>query len=92
MRQPPNLLPTVIVIDEPELGLHPSAMSVFAAMVKIASENSQIILSTQSPRLVDEFEAHEIIVVERDEVHHRSTFERLDETYLREPNLLQSER
>ena len=82
--QPPATLPTTIVIDEPELGLHPSAMSVLAAMVKIAGQHSQVILATQSPRLVDEFEAHNIVVVERDELKHRSTFRRLNEDALNE--------
>lgn len=76
--QPPTMLPTAIIIDEPELGLHPAAITVFAAMVKIASQHSQVILSTQSPRLIDEFNAEQIVVVERDEITHSSTFRRLD--------------
>lgn len=64
--QPPGALPPVIVLDEPELGLHPYAISVLAGMVKTASQHCQIILATQSPRLVDEFTSEEIIVVERD--------------------------
>ncbi len=58
-------LPETIVIDEPELGLHPSAVSKLAGMLKSASANSQIILSTQSVNLVNEFDAEDIIVVER---------------------------
>jgi predicted ATPase len=58
-------LPSVIIIDEPELGLHPFAISKLAAMLQSASENSQIIISTQSVNLVSEFKADDIIVVER---------------------------
>lgn len=82
--QPPAMLPTAIIIDEPELGLHPAALTVFAAMVKIASQNSQVILSTQSPRLVDEFDADKIIIVERDDATRSSIFHRLDLTALQD--------
>jgi predicted ATPase len=60
----PNL-PSTIIIDEPELGLHPFAIHKLAAMLKSASIKSQIIISTQSPNLVDHFTADDIIVVER---------------------------
>ncbi len=63
--QSPERLPSVIVIDEPELGLHPEAISTLAAMVRIAAENSQVILATQSPTLLDEFTANEIVIVEK---------------------------
>lgn len=82
--QPPNTLPNTIIIDEPELGLHPAALTVFAAMVKIASQHSQVILATQSPRLVDEFTAEQIIVVERDDAMRSSTFRRLDPIVLQD--------
>jgi predicted ATPase len=72
--------PSTIVIDEPELGLHPYALSVFAGMVKSAAARTQIVLSTQSPALVDFFEPEEIIVVNRREG--RSEFERLDSASL----------
>ena len=62
--QPPEKLPNVIVLDEPELGLHPYAISVLAAMVKAAATRVQVVLATQSPRLVDEFEPHQIVVLE----------------------------
>jgi predicted ATPase len=76
--QPPTTLPSTIIIDEPELGLHPAALTVFAAMVKIASQHSQVILATQSARLVDEFNAEQIIIVERDNIQRSSLFRRLD--------------
>lgn len=64
--QPAKTAPRIIVIDEPELGLHPVALSELAGMVKKAARHSQVILSTQSPQLIDEFPAKEIRVVEMD--------------------------
>lgn len=61
----PNV-PNVIVLDEPELGLHPSAIVLLAALVRSASKRTQVILATQSARLVDEFEPHQIAVLEAD--------------------------
>ncbi len=58
-------LPKVIVLDEPELGLHPYAIAVLAALVKSASERCQIILSTQSVELLNEFCPEEVMVVEK---------------------------
>lgn len=55
----------IIIIDEPELGLHPAAINKLAALVKRASKKSQIILSTQSTNLVNCFEVNDIIVVDR---------------------------
>lgn len=80
--QPPKSLPKVIILDEPELGLHPSAISILTGMVRTASQHSQILLATQSTRLIDEFEANDIIVVERDEKERCSTYKKLDENRL----------
>lgn len=84
--QPPATLPGVIVLDEPELGLHPEAISSLAGMIRMASLNSQVILATQAPRLVDEFRVDEIVIVERDEADgkNRSLLKRLDEQQLSE--------
>lgn len=54
--------PATIIIDEPELGLHPSAISVLGALVHTASEQSQIIMTTQSPRLLDAFDSTDVLV------------------------------
>lgn len=75
-------LPATIVIDEPELGLHPYAISVLAGLIQSAAARTQVIVSTQSPTLLDYFEPDDIIVVSRR--HSRSTFERLDESQLTE--------
>lgn len=60
------VLPDVVVLDEPELGLHPSAIVLLAALVRSASKRTQVILATQSARLVDEFEPGQIAVLEAD--------------------------
>jgi predicted ATPase len=57
--------PQVIIIDEPELGLHPFAINKLAGLIKKASANTQIIISTQSVNLVDNFEPEDIITVDR---------------------------
>lgn len=58
-------VPKTIIIDEPELGLHPFAIQKLGALIKSTSVKSQIIISTQSVNLVDQFTANDIIVVER---------------------------
>lgn len=72
--------PPTIVIDEPELGLHPFAIEILAEMVQAASRRIQVIISTQSPALVDCFGPSDIIVVSRE--NGASRFQRLDETAL----------
>jgi len=59
--------PQVIIIDEPELGLHPFAINKLAGLIKKASANTQIIISTQSVNLVDNFEPEDIITVDRED-------------------------
>ena len=68
--------PPVICIDEPELGLHPEAINIIGDLIKIASEQSQIILSTQSPKLIDCFDPDDIVVVDRNDAG--TCFNRLD--------------
>ena len=74
--QPHELQPATIIVDEPELGLHPYAITIFAEMVKQLSDEKQIIISTQSVELLNEFEADDVIVVDRSE--NGSVFKRLD--------------
>jgi predicted ATPase len=73
-------LPSAIIIDEPELGLHPFAIQKLAAMLKSASDKTQIIVSTQSINLVDQFTADDIIVVERE--NNQTVFKRQNEEAL----------
>lgn len=61
---PSHMLPDVVLLDEPELGLHPAAIGLIAGMVKQRSADRQIIVATQSPRFVDSFDLDEIIVLE----------------------------
>ena len=82
--QPPELLPSVIIIDEPELGLHPLAIDILASMIKTAALHSQIIVATQSARLIDSFEPSNIIVAEYDKSNKCSSFKHLDEEELKD--------
>ncbi|MGI9212834.1 MAG: AAA family ATPase [Methylococcaceae bacterium] len=59
---PPDRLPDVMFFDEPELGLHPHAITLVAEMFKRLSQRRQIFIATQSPYLVDCFELENIIV------------------------------
>lgn len=74
--------PSTIVIDEPELGLHPYAIEVLAGLVKSSASRTQVILSTQSPLLIDHFEPEDIITVNRHQG--KSVFERLERNKLEE--------
>lgn len=69
-------LPSTILIDEPELGLHPYAMAVLASLMRSAAARAQIIASTQSVTLVNQFEAEDLLIVERRGPE--TTFERPD--------------
>jgi predicted ATPase len=75
-------LPSLIVIDEPELGLHPFAITQLAGLVRAAATRSQVLLATQSVTLLDQFDAGEVIVAERS--NGESTFRALDERALDE--------
>ena len=63
--QPAQHRPSVILVDEPELGMHPYAITLLAALMKQASIESQVIVSTQSSLLLDHFEPEEVLVAER---------------------------
>ncbi|MBN1698599.1 MAG: AAA family ATPase [Spirochaetales bacterium] len=69
--------PSTIIIDEPELGLHPEAISILSELIQDASKRTQIIVATQSPALIDHFGIEDIIVVKRE--NGASTFQRLNE-------------
>ncbi|HPO16123.1 MAG TPA: AAA family ATPase [Candidatus Hydrogenedentes bacterium] len=74
--------PATIVVDEPELGLHPYALSLLANLIESASEHTQIIVSTQSPQLLDHFQPETVVIVRRQAGE--SVFERLDTAALHE--------
>jgi predicted ATPase len=75
LMQPKAGLPRLIVLDEPELGLHPFAIELISAMIRSVSKSTQVIIATQSPQLVNEFEPEDVIVVSRHEG--ASVFKRL---------------
>jgi predicted ATPase len=64
--QPEETMPFVIIVDEPELGLHPYAIDQLNEMIKDASKHAQIIVATQSTAIIDGFSANEVTVIERD--------------------------
>ena len=70
-------LPKVIIIDEPELGLHPVAIQKLSGLVKIAAQRgTQIIIATQSAELISNFDPEDVVTVnQKDGVTH---MERLD--------------
>ncbi len=74
--------PPTILVDEPELGLHPYAISILADLIQSAAERTQVIISTQSPTLLDFFQPEQVVVVSRNQG--RSTFDRLDATQLQQ--------
>ena len=80
--QPEEFMPSAIIVDEPELGLHPYAINVLAELIKSASIEHQLIISTQSVELVNQFDVEDLIVV--DKQNGASTFKRLEEDQLSE--------
>ena len=69
--------PSTIIIDEPELGLHPAAIAILAELIQVASRKTQIIVATQSPALIDQFAIEDVVVVNRE--NGASSFRRLNE-------------
>ncbi len=80
--QPRHLQPDTILLDEPELGLHPYALVVLASLLQQASEKKQIIVSTQSVELVNQLSPEDVIVTERHDG--ASVFHRVDRNHLKE--------
>lgn len=80
--QPLQFQPDMILIDEPELGLHPYALAVLAALFRQASDQRQLVVSTQSADLVNELEPEDVVVVSRRD--RASAFDRLEPEQLKE--------
>lgn len=76
--QPQDDLPEVIILDEPELGLHPDAVEIVAGLIRAASTKCQVIAATQSITFLNHFEPAEIVVVE-DSPEGGSRYSRLSE-------------
>lgn len=87
--QPLEYRPSVLLIDEPELGLHPYAINLLASLIKQESPRTQMIVSTQSPQFLDCFEPEDVVVAER--VNGATQLRRLDskslETWLEDYSL-----
>lgn len=80
--QPEEYQPSSIIIDEPELGLHPYAITVLASLLKSTALKKQIIISTQSVDLVSEFDPEDLVVVDRkkgESVFSRLEYEKLQD-------------
>jgi predicted ATPase len=71
----PNL-PRIILLDEPELGLHPFALNILASVFRVVSQKTQIIVSTQSSTFADYFDIEDIIIA--DSIDNTTKFKRLD--------------
>ena len=79
--QPEEGLPDVMILDEPELGLHPYAINIIGGLISAAAARIQIILATQSMALIDCFNPEDVVVVEREgrgSVFRRLSSEALD--------------
>jgi predicted ATPase len=78
--QPESDLPSLIVLDEPELGLHPYAINIIASLIQTVA--TQVILATQSCTFLDYFQPEDVIIVEQQQgISH---FKRLDTQSLKE--------
>lgn len=78
--QPAELCPSLILVDEPELGLHPYAIEVLASLIRQASVTTQVIVSTQSSLLLDHFAPEDVLVA--DLVDGGTQLKRLESTEL----------
>ena len=75
-------LPAAVLIDEPELGLHPAGITLLAELFRSTSKRTQVIVSTQSVTLVNQLSPEEVVVTEHKEG--TSTFERLEQARLKD--------
>ena len=79
--QPQALRPSIVLLDEPEIGLHPYAITLLSSLIEQASAETQVILATQSSLLLDHFEPQDVLVADR--VEGRTEFTRVDPERLR---------
>lgn len=82
LQQPERDLPDVLILDEPELGLHPYAIEVLASLIHSASKHVQVMVATQSVSLIDRFEPDDIVVTHRSD--RETSFRRLSSAELTE--------
>ena len=74
--QPEQDLPDVLIMDEPELGLHPYAINILGGLIRSVASRIQVVIATQSTLLIDCFRPNDVVVVEREQ--RCSSFRRLD--------------
>jgi predicted ATPase len=74
--QPESELPSLIVLDEPEIGLHPYAMEIVASLIRSAAVRTTLLIATQSVALVNRFSPENVIVATRRDA--QSRFDRLE--------------
>ncbi len=79
---PERGLPDVLILDEPELGLHPYAINVVGGLIRALSDKIQVIVATQSVPFVDCFDPSDIVIVDRE--NRSTTFRQLNEEDLKE--------
>jgi predicted ATPase len=77
---PEQEMPSLIILDEPEPGVHSSGIEIIASLIQQASLHSQIILATQSSELLDFFEVNDVVVVNRPEITIEETSQRISLT------------
>jgi predicted ATPase len=78
--QPSAELPLIMAIEEPELGLSPRGIDQLAELMRQASQECQILVTTHSPYLVDACDTEHVIVASQQ--NHQSQFRRLSDTAL----------
>jgi predicted ATPase len=76
LMQPEDELPELIIVDEPELGLHPFALNLIASLFKKASHHKQALVSTQSSAFLDSFDPEDVVTVDLE--GEKSLLRRLD--------------
>lgn len=81
--QPEEMLPGVIILDEPEIGLHPYAIRTLRRMIRMASKYSQLIIATQSVSLINEFDCEDVIIAEYNQNERSSIIRRLEKEQLK---------
>lgn len=59
--------PSTLIIDEPELGLHPEAICLLAELISAAAKRTQLIISTQSALLISQFDIEDVVIVRRND-------------------------
>ena len=62
LRTPEDLRPPILFLENPDLGLHPHAVSLLHSMISSYAVHTQVVLTTQNPYFLDHFDPDDIIV------------------------------